>query len=96
MIVLNTIVFIPISIIIWYSGDLLSFIDNLDHETVDFAQEQLRIMIPGLYMMSLFIGYCMYYTSMSKPNYPMYIQLVCVPMHAFWCYLLMFYLEMGF
>jgi Na+-driven multidrug efflux pump len=53
-------------------------------------------MIPGLYMMSLFIGYCMYYTSMSKPGYPMLIQLICVPMHAFWCYLLMFYFEMGY
>ena len=73
MIISNTLVFIPITIIIWYSGDLLSYVDNLDHETVDFAQEQLRIMIPGLYMMSLFTGYCMYYTSMSKPSYPMLI-----------------------
>jgi len=39
MIISNTLVFIPISIIIWYSGDILSLIDNLDHETLDFAQE---------------------------------------------------------
>lgn len=73
MIISNSLVFIPISMIIWYSGDLLSLVDDLDHETIDFAQEQLRIMIPGLYMMSLFTGYCMYYTSMCKPSYPMLI-----------------------
>jgi hypothetical protein len=39
MIISNTLVFIPISIIIWYSGNLLSLINDLDHETVDFAQE---------------------------------------------------------
>jgi hypothetical protein len=38
MIILNTIVFIPITIIIWHSGDLLMLIEHLDRETVDFAQ----------------------------------------------------------
>lgn len=89
MIFVMTVAYLPLAILLWHATPLLIILGQ-DAQAAEYAGLYMRIQLPGIYLQCLFDGISIFYTAMEKSYIPMLVQIVCIPLHALWCYLLIY------
>jgi Na+-driven multidrug efflux pump len=85
--VLITTIFVPIVIVFCNSKAIMVELLGQNSVAAEECQRYLTMILPALYIDSIFDSFEIFLTAMEKSYLPMVIQIVSIPLHVFWCYL---------
>lgn len=84
---LITTIFVPIVIVFCNSKAIMVELLGQNGVAAEECQRYLTMILPALYIDSIFDSFEIFLTAMEKSYLPMVIQIVSIPLHVFWCYL---------
>lgn len=90
-----SLIFIPISILLWNTESVLNSLGQ-DKEATIYCQMYIRAAMPGLFLNCVSLSLTIFLTAMENSVVPMLIQSTLIILHIFNTFLMEVVLEQGF
>lgn len=94
-IMLVTAAFLPIIVGFYNSKNILVNVLGQNELAATECERYLRLVVPALYMDSIYDSFEIFFTAMEKSYVPLVIQIVSIPLHFVWCQLFTQQMQLG-